>query len=123
MSKISFEAFEKMMQYDVVTNNACIEIEFSIDGDYVYSGCCLGKATDRTTGQGMFWYGLVEDGSEAYDYDNLVDFISAEVFHGSSIQQLWSKVTIFSIDACGVEERLPFYLGEADGPVMRPAFK
>ncbi len=121
MQKISFEAFEKMMLYDVVKNHACIEVEFSVDGDPAYDGCYLGKTVDKATHQCAYWYGLAEDGSQAYDYDNPEAFVNAKVFHGRSIKQLWSRISIFSIDACPVEERLPFFLGLADGPRFGPA--
>lgn len=121
MCKISFDDFEKMMQFDVVNENACIEIYFSIDGDMTYSGCWLGKMIDRETHKELFWFGLVKDGSQAYGYDNIDDFLNAQVFDGLSIKQLWSRVTLFSIDSFDVMERLAFYLGLADGPVMGPA--
>jgi hypothetical protein len=121
MCKIPLEDFEKMMQFDVVKRNACIEIDFSIDGDMTYCGCWLGKTIDRETNKSLYWYGLAEDGSQAYEYDNMEDFLNAQVFGGKSIKQLWSRVTLFSIDACNVMERLAVYLGLADGPMMGPA--
>ncbi len=121
MLKISLATFEKMMQYDVVKNKACIEIEFSVDEDPIYFACCLGKMFDGETNRGLYWYGLVADGSQAYDYDTLEAFLNAKILNGNSIKQLWSKISLFSIDACSVEERLPFYLGITDGSRMRPA--
>jgi hypothetical protein len=121
MCKISFDDFVKMILFDVAKRNACIEIEFSIDGDMTYCGCWLGKTIDRKTNKSFYWYGLVEDGSQAFEYDNIDDSLNAQVFGGMSIKQLWSRVTLFSIDACDVKERLAVYLGLANGPMMGPA--
>jgi hypothetical protein len=108
MCKIPLDDFITMMQFDV-SRNACIEINFSIDGDKTYSGCWLGKMIDREAQKELYWFGLTRDGSQAYNYDNLDDLLNAQVFEGMSLKQLWSKVTLFSIDTSDVMERLAVY--------------
>ena len=84
MNKITFEEFCSVMSFDITNNRTCIEIEFCIDSYEDYQCSWLGKML--------------------YDKD-------AKVFHGKSIKEIWDLVTILSIDACNIEERLPFYLG------------
>lgn len=121
-SMISLQQFKKMMEYDVVTEDACIEVEFYIDGDAVYDSCWLGKTPDpEKKDRAAYWYGLVKDGSQAYDYYTAEDLIKAPVFRGESLEELWDKVTIKSIDGCSVDYRLPFYLGLKQGPRFGPA--
>lgn len=111
MCKITVQQFEKILEYDVVAKNACIEVEFYIDEDTDYCHCWLGKTVDREDkNRAVYWYGLVEDGSEGYDYNTAEEFINARVFRGKSIKELWDKVTIDSIDGCSVEYRLPHFL-------------
>jgi hypothetical protein len=80
MTKISFEHFEQMMSFDVAIHDACIEIEFGIDNHALYDGCWLGKMSDRETDQDVYWYGLVADGSQAYDFSSFHEFVDAPVF-------------------------------------------
>ena len=121
MKKISFEQFEKMMSYDVITNDACIEIEFCVDGFPEYSSCWLGKTVNRETNRADYWYGLVPDGSQAYNFNSLKEFISESIFQSSSIKEIWNLVTLFSIDGCDIDWRLLHYLGLEPGPIRRPA--
>ena len=58
----------------------------------------------------LFWYGLVPDCSEAYDYDNFKDFSTAPVFNGKSLKELWPNIRVLSIDGTEPEERLKAYI-------------
>jgi len=115
LNKISLQDFIQVLSYDVVGNNACIEVEFSIDDDPEYSSCWLGKTIDRETKKECYWYGLVPDGSQAYDYFLMDEFLNAKVFRGKSIQEVWHAVTFYSIDGLDVGERLLHYLGLEPG--------
>lgn len=39
MSKFSAEEFSQMMDYDVVSRGACIEIQFEMEESDEYNGC------------------------------------------------------------------------------------
>jgi len=114
VKKISFEQFEKMMSYDVMKYMACIEVDFHVDDSLEYNSCCLGKTSyilGKKITQASYWYGLTPDGSQGYGYDSLYDFFTAPIFRGKSILEIWNSITFDAIDGCGVELRLPHYLG------------
>ncbi len=99
------------MSYNVLEHNTCIEIDFYIDGNSEYISCCLGKLpTYNEINPISYWYGLVPDGSQAYDFNTLEEFINAPVFGRNSLSGLWDRVTICAIDGCDVEYRLDFYI-------------
>ena len=104
---IPFEAITKLFSFDL-QGKYCIEIEFSINGFPKYQSCWMGKMPDK--GKDLYWYGLVSDGSEAFDYDNFQDFSGAPVFCGKSLKEIWNEVKVLSIDGCNPEERLQAYL-------------
>ncbi len=111
MDKITFEEFKCIMSYDIAENQNCIEIEFCIDNCEVYQTSWLGKMLNRETNKAIYWFGLTEDGSQAYDFDSFEEFINAKVFLGKSIREIWSSISLISIDASDVQDRLLFYLG------------
>jgi len=111
MCRIPFENFEKMMAFDVVTHNACIEVNFRVDASLEYEHCWLGKTFDRSSPKAVYWYGLVPDGSQAYDSDSFREFVSMPVFDGKSLKEIWDSITILSIDGCDADWRLAQYLG------------
>ena len=83
---ISFNDITKLFSRNL-EGKFCIEIEFSVKEEPTYQSCWMGKMPDREKKEKeIYWYGLVPDGSEAYDYDNFYDFSSASVFHGKSLQ-------------------------------------
>ena len=112
MNKITFEDFCRIMSYDVESSQSCIEIEFYIDNCKEYQCSWLGKMLDNKEGKAVYWFGLTEDGLQAYEFESLEQFITAKVFHGKNMKEIWKDVSIRAIDACNVEERLPFYLKE-----------
>ncbi|WIV12850.1 hypothetical protein [Proteiniborus sp. MB09-C3] len=111
MTKIKLQDLTKVLEADVAKNNSCIEMNFCIDNDTVYDDCWLGKMPDRDNPRkSVYWYGLVPDGSQAYEYTGLEDFIDAKVFYGKSMRDVIEKVIWYSLDGCSIEERLPDYL-------------
>jgi len=121
MKKIPFEQFEQMMSYDVVNNNASIEIEFCRDDIPHYNSCWMGKTLNEEISQAFFWYGLVPDGSQAYDFDSFQGFINAKVFNDNSLKEIWDSITLIAIDGCDIDWRLSHYLGIKSGPIRGPA--
>ncbi len=111
MEKISFEDFKKIMSYDITKKQTCIEIHFCVDNYDVYQTSWLGKMLDRITNKVIYWFGLTEDGSQAYDFDSFEEFVNAKVFYGKSLKEIWNSVSLISIDASDVQESLEFYLG------------
>ena len=89
--KISFEDFKKIMSYDITKKQTCIEIEFCVDNYETYQTSWLGKMIDKETNQVVYWFGLTEDGSQAYDYDSFDKFSNAKVFNGKSLNEIWNK--------------------------------
>ena len=110
MNIITFEEFRSIMLCDITNNHSCIEIEFCVDNYKDYQCSWLGKMFDSKSEKSIYWFGLTEDGSQAYDYETFDQFSNAKVFYNKSIREIWDLVTILSIDACDIEERLPFYL-------------
>jgi len=112
MSKITFNELERIMSYSVVKNKTCIEIDFYIDGCVEYSSSWLGKVIDNDTDEASYWFGLTEDGLQAYDFNSFEEFTNAKVFKGKSLKDIWHLVSLYSIDGFNVQERLPFYSSE-----------
>ena len=105
---ILFEDIKKLFSLQL-KGNSCIEIEFLIEGSSKYDSCWMGKTPDKENARDVYWYGLVSDGSEAYDYDNFRDLSAAPVFDGKSLEEIWEKVKVLSIDGCEPESRIATY--------------
>lgn len=58
----------------------------------------------------LFWFGLVPEGSNSYDYDSFEEFSSAPVFDGKSLNDIWDEIEILSIDSCDPDEQIATYL-------------
>lgn len=107
---ISFDNIVKLFSFDL-KGKCCIEIEFSVNGSTKYQSCWMGKMPcEENPKKESYWYGLVPDGSEAYDYDNFRDFSSASIFDGKSLKEIWGAVDLLSIDGCDPTDRLQAYL-------------
>ena len=107
---ISFSDITKVFSYQL-NGESCIEIEFLVKGHPKYQTCWMGKTPDKTNKEkDSYWYGLVPDGSGAYDYDNFEEFSSAPVFEGKSLKEMWPHIEILFIDGCDPEERIFVYL-------------
>ena len=108
---ISYRDITKLFSFDL-EGKWCIEIEFSVKGYPKYQSCWMGKTPNKVDKEKeLYWYGLVPDCSEAYDYDNFEEFSDAPVFEGKSLKQIWKKVQVLSIDGCDPQERIQSYLG------------
>ncbi len=81
-----------------------LEILFSVDGYEKYSVSWMGNSN------GDFWFGLVADGSEAYNFDSFEKMLYAPVFDGKSLNDLCGLVDIIEINACPAELMLKLYL-------------
>jgi len=111
MDKITFLEFEQVMSCDLKKITEPIEIWFCVDDCIVYQDSWLGKMTDRDTKNDVYWFGLVPDGSQAYDYDSFEAFANAKIFYGNkSLKELWGSISIVSLCGGMVEETLPHYL-------------
>ena len=123
MEKIPFKEFELIMSRDLLANmpenydiselasykiGPCIEIEFCVDNDKEYQECWMGKMIKKDTKENVYWFGLTEDGNQAYDYNSLQKFTNAKVFYGTtSLKEIWSLVTLICIKCYdGVQEQL-----------------
>ena len=102
---ISYSDIIKALSFDCKRKH-CIEIEFLITGNQKYGSCWMGKTSDESN---IFWYGLMPDGSESYDYTDLVEFVSDPVFNGRTLEEIWDKVEVLSVDGCDPEERIAKY--------------
>lgn len=103
---IPFETIAKLFSSDL-EGRFCVEIEFLVKDSPRYQSCWMGKMPNREHREKeVYWYGLVSDGSEAYDYDNFRDFSTAPVFAGQSLREIWDSITLVTIDGCDPEEYL-----------------
>lgn len=110
LSVIPYCDITKIFSFEL-EGKGCVEIEFMIKGYPKYQSCWMGKTPDKADKKKeLYWYGLVSDGSEAYNYDNFEDFLAAPVFEGNSLKQIWREVQILSIDGCEPQERIRAYL-------------
>jgi hypothetical protein len=111
VSKIKLQDLKKILSSDVIKNNSCIEMSFCIDNSEKYDDCWLGKMPSKTDSkQELYWYGIVHDGSQAYDYNILDNILNAKVFDGQSMCEIIENITWHSLDGCSIEEMLPYYL-------------
>ncbi len=107
---ISFSDMEKLFSCNL-EGNRCIEIEFAVNKRPSYQSCWMGKMPGKEgSAKEIYWFGLVPDGSQAFDYDNFRDFSNAPVFDGGSLREIWEDVEVHSIDGCDPKERIRMYL-------------
>lgn len=108
--KIDERALSKIFSWDL-EDKYCIEINFQVESLQEYNNCWMGKmpSTDRAE---IYWFGLVSDGSKAYDYKTFSEMYQAPVFDGKSLKELLPLIDVLSIDSIEPEERLAFYLSE-----------
>ena len=121
MSKVSFQEISKVFAADM-KGEFCIEIEFSLLGDEEFQFCWMGKMPDEhRKGQDVYWFGLKEGDSGAFDFPTFEEFSSAPVFHGKSLKEILDRVEIYSIDGVNPDERLKDYLTR-DGRMIGAAY-
>ncbi|MCL2617081.1 MAG: hypothetical protein FWD96_05495 [Defluviitaleaceae bacterium] len=94
MKKIAFEDFERIMTQYHATKQGCIEVYFCVDDSFVYNSSWLGKQLDQDTEKAIYWFGLIEDGSQAYDFDSFEEFANAKVFSGKSLKEIWESISL-----------------------------
>lgn len=111
MGKLAFWAFEQIMLTDLnKRREPCIEICFDVDLPHGYRDAWMGKMKCRYTSKDLYWFGLVPDGSQAHDFYSFEELVSAKVFCGKSLKEVWDSIFLISIDASNVREVLPLYL-------------
>ncbi|MCL1924949.1 MAG: hypothetical protein FWF50_05115 [Defluviitaleaceae bacterium] len=112
MNKISFKDFKKIMELEIYENKGLgFEIEFDIDNSEIYQSSWMGKMLDKETKKQVYWFGLVQDGSQAHEYNSFEEFVNEKVFYGEkSLKDIWDKVSIFSLNGGTCEEMMPYYL-------------
>ena len=54
----------------------------------------------------------MEDGSQGYEYNTLDDLITAKVFNGKSLSEIFNKIIWSTLDGSSFEERLSYYINE-----------
>ena len=101
MNKITFEQFTHVMSFDINKQNACIEANFCLDDCLSYQDSWLGKLADSETGKDIYWFGLADDGSQAYSFESFEKFVDAKVFDGKTIKEIWDLISFFFIDTFG----------------------
>lgn len=113
MKKIELNDLITILKSDVLKNNSCIEMNFSIKDNIEYKNCWIGKMPDDNKfGKEVYWFGLVEDGSQGYEYNTLDALITAKVFNGKSLSEIFNKIIWSTLDGSSFEERLSYYINE-----------
>ena len=103
---LTFENIKNLFSFNTF-GRSCSEIEFRVIGMDTYQLCWMGKMPDREHPEkDCYWYGLVPDGSQAYDYHNFEEFASAPVFEGKSLKDVCSKIELLSVNSCAPEPEI-----------------
>jgi NAD(P)-dependent dehydrogenase (short-subunit alcohol dehydrogenase family) len=100
---ITFDQIKKLFAFET-QGKYCLEIEFSVDGSDKFDNCWMGKLFDRKTKKDVYWFGLTADGNNAFNYPTFEEFVSAKVFDGASLSQIWEEVTVLTVDGCDPED-------------------
>lgn len=111
---ITFDQISKLFEFDT-KEKFCVEIQFMLIGSGKYDYCYMGKMWGREEQKDAYWYGLTDDGKNAYDYDTFEEMSNAPVFDGHSLKDVWDRVVIETIDGCDPEERIGDYLNAEKG--------
>ena len=70
----------------------------------------MGTSLDKNTGKVGYWFGLTQDGKNAFEFSTFDEFSNAKVFDGRSLVEVWENVTLLEINACDAGEMLNLYL-------------
>jgi len=112
MNKITFLEFKRVMACELSKKREpCIEMCFQVVGCADYEDSWMGKMKDRHTGKDVYWFGLVPDGSQGYDFSSFEDFANAKIFCGKNLREIWSSVLFICFDGGQIDETLPYLLG------------
>ncbi len=114
--KITYDDLKKLFSFDT-EQKYCFEIDFCVLNDPVYNHSWMGKMpNEKKKEQDLYWFGLVADGSQAYDYDSFEKMCLAPVFNGKCLKELLHEIDIFSINGCDPGEMIHLYLSSMDKP-------
>ena len=106
---MTFSQLEQIFSYDL-QGSYCIEILFCVHGMPDYQDSWMGKTPNRNDpAKDVYWFGLVEDGSQAYDYDSFSAFAFAPVFHGETLRDVCDRIELIEINGLDPKNRLGFY--------------
>jgi len=94
---ITFDKLSHMFAVET-KKEYCLEIGFSVLGSEKFSSCWMGKQFDEEKQQDIYWYGLTEDGENAYEYISFEEMSDACVFDGRNLKEIWNKVELWSVD-------------------------
>lgn len=108
---ITFDQFKQLMSFET-EGKYCIEIAFSVKDQGKFSSCWMGKMPEEKSKADLYWFGLTEDGDNAFEYCTFEEFVFAKVFDGRSLFDIWDEVIISAIDGCDPEEQILHYIGE-----------
>lgn len=106
---ITFDQFKQLMSFET-EGKYCIEIAFSVKDQGKFSSCWMGKTPEEESKEDSYWFGLTEDGNNAFNYGTFEEFASAKVFEGRSLFEIWDKVTVSEINGCDPEEQILIYI-------------
>jgi len=112
INKITFLEFERVMSCDLrKKKEPCIEICFDVEDSVNYRDSWMGKMIDKDTGDDVYWFGLVPDGTQAYNFALFDEFANAKVFYAQkSLKEIWSSIFILSLDGGTISETLAYFL-------------
>jgi len=112
--KIPFEVFKREIMRE---GWLALECSFCVDNHPEYDYCWLGKMAKSETE--IYWFGLAEDGSQAYDFPTFDEFVNAKIFQNRSLYDVWSLVSFYCFNNCDVDEWFNLYssgkAGDLDG--------
>ncbi len=104
--KLTFDNIRNLFGFNTF-GKSCAEIEFRVKGMNSYQLCWMGKMPNRDNPQkDCYWFGLVPDGSQAYDYDNFEEFASAPVFEDKSLKDICHKIELLTVNGCAPETEI-----------------
>jgi len=102
MAQIDFDYFYKQLQLGCDIDETC----FSVIGSDEYSWCYLGYLPEY---EKPYWFGLVPDGSQAYDFSNAEELVNAKVFNRKSLKEIWDDINIHAIGGVDISEWFKYF--------------
>ncbi|BBF43780.1 hypothetical protein lbkm_2468 [Lachnospiraceae bacterium KM106-2] len=113
--KLTKEEVKYLLSPEFVSVRGELEIAFYLEGDAQYSECWMGKMPNsEKPDQEIFWYGLVEDGTQSYNYSTAEELLQAKVFYGKDLLGILEQINWYSLDASNFEEMWNYYQGNID---------
>jgi len=103
---LNLEELTAILSVDVVSVERCVEMNFGVKGFSRYEDCWLGKMKNKRDGSELYWFGLVEGGSQAYDYATLAELLGAKVFEGKSLTELLPLINWYTLDGCELPQSI-----------------